>query len=137
MSTDLGDVQRAVGLLAGEGVQAWIFGGWAEELRGLRGPSEHRDVDLLCPAESWNAVDAAIRRRGLAEVVAKRKPHKRAFVVDGVLVELLLVRGDCCCYTELAGRRHEWPDDMLAADGVASVAALTGYRATYRPPRTS
>ena len=54
---DLAFVERVVELLDAKGVETWIFGGWGEELRGLIKPRAHVDVDLLHPAESWDAVD--------------------------------------------------------------------------------
>ena len=72
------------------GVVAWLVGGWAEEpLRGAR-PWPHSDVDLLCAPGDEGRVDALLAAEGLVEVVAKRRPGKRAFVLDGVLVEIHL-----------------------------------------------
>ena len=41
---DLGFVMRVVDLLEDARLRVWLFGGWAEELRGLRAPCEHTDV---------------------------------------------------------------------------------------------
>jgi len=130
---DLTFVLRAVDLLWSQGVRTWICGGWAEELRGLSPVRQHEDLDLLYPAPGWARVD----RLELDWVEGKRFPWKRAFVLDGVLVELVLVERDAqgAWFTGLGRRQHVWPADTFAANGrlpVASAAALTGYRGSYR-----
>jgi hypothetical protein len=130
---DLPFVLRAVDLLWSKGVRTWICGGWADELRGLSPVRQHEDLDLLYPAPGWSRVD----RLDLEWVEGKRFPWKRAFVLDDVLVELVLVERDAegAWFTGLGRRRHVWPADTFAANGrlpVASAAALTGYRGSYR-----
>ena len=78
---------------------------------------------------SWSRVDAL----DLPWVDAKHLPWKRAFILDGTLVELFRAdRDERGWFTELRHRRHDWPADVFAANGrlpVASPAALAGYRA--------
>jgi hypothetical protein len=130
---DLAFVERTLSLLAGEGVAAWVFGGWAEELLGLAEPRPHDDLDLLVAADDWRAVDRLLTR--LEEIPAKRFEHKRAFVLDGVMVELFLVRRDAKgLFTTFWGVRRPWPGDALDDEGalpVASAAAVAGYRAQH------
>jgi len=129
---DLAFVQRAVGLLDAHEIETWIFGGWAEELRGLIRPREHVDVDLLYPAKDWSAVDEL----PFGWVEGKRFAWKRAFVLEATLVELFLVqRDEQGWYTELLRRRHRWPENVLASNGelrIASTAALASFRHSYR-----
>jgi hypothetical protein len=129
---DVAFVERAVSLLQAKGVNVWIFGGWGEELRGLIKPRPHADLDLLFPAPDWRDVDGL----SLDWIARKRFPWKRAFVLDGVMVELFLVQGDeRGWYTQLKRRRHDWPADVFSSDGrlpVASTAALASYRHSYR-----
>ena len=91
---DLPFVLRAVDLLEDARLRVWLFGGWAEELRGLRAPCEHVDVDFLYPGRDFARVDALFERAAFAEVEGKQRPHKRAFMLEGTLVELLLVQKD-------------------------------------------
>ena len=49
---ELNTVRRVMALLNGAGASCWLFGGWAEEMRGLRPPAAHGDIDLLYPAPS-------------------------------------------------------------------------------------
>jgi hypothetical protein len=129
---DLAFVLRAVDLLASHRCRTWVAGGWGEELRGLIPPRAHADVDLLYPARGWKRIDAL----DLDWVEQKRFPWKRAFELDGTLVELFLVqRDERGWYTALQRRRHDWPANVFAHDGrlpVASSAALGSYRHSYR-----
>ena len=130
---DLALVERVIRLLASRGVPAWVFGGWAEELLGLAPARAHGDIDLLVAGDDWCAVDVLLPE--LDEIEAKRFPHKRAFVLDGVMVELFLVRRDDeSRFTTFWGERRDWPADTLDDDGplpVASAAAVAGYRAAH------
>jgi hypothetical protein len=129
---DLAFVERAQTTLRAHGIETWVFGGWGEELRGLIRPREHVDLDLLYPAESWDDVD----EQPFDWLASKRYEWKRAFVLEGIAVELFLVRHDeQGWYTELARRTHRWPDNVLNSNGhlrVASTAALASYRHSYR-----
>jgi transposase len=129
---DLAFVERAQSLLRSKGVETWVFGGWGEELRGLIRPRPHVDLDVLYAGESWDEVDALY----LDWNPAKRYEWKRAFILEGIQVELFLVqRDEHGWYTKLARRTHRWPDNVLASNGhlrVASTAALASYRYSYR-----
>jgi hypothetical protein len=129
---DLAFVERAVAFLQAKGVNAWVFGGWGEQLRGLIKPRDHVDLDLLFPGPDWRDVDCL----DLAFIPGKRFPWKRAFVLDGIVVELFLVqRDEQGWYTQLKRRRHDWPGDVFEEPGrlpVASTAALASYRHSYR-----
>jgi hypothetical protein len=125
---DLEYVLDVVDLLWEDGVRAWLFGSWGEELRGLCPPGGHVDVELLYPARDWSRVDAL----DLDWVDERQIPWRRAFRHEGIVVLLSLVERDTRgWFTQLKGRRHRWPDDVFATNGrlpVASAAALVGYR---------
>jgi aminoglycoside-2''-adenylyltransferase len=129
---DLAFVERTQVMLRAKGVETWVFGGWGEELRGLIKPRPHVDLDLLYASESWDELDALV----LDWVERKRYPWKRAFMLEGTMVELFLVQHDeQGWYTALKRRVHRWPENVLAARGrmqVASTAALASYRFSYR-----
>jgi Aminoglycoside-2''-adenylyltransferase len=130
---DLSFVLRVVDLLESARLRTWLFGGWAEELAGLAPPREHADIDLLFPGRDFARVDRFLAHADVEERVGKRFPHKRAFELDGVLVELFLVeRDERGWFTALPSGRHDWPPDVFTAAGrlpVVSPSALTGYRA--------
>jgi len=129
---DLPFVLRAVDLLRSHGVRTWLCGSWAEDLRGLRPPDRHGDLDLLYPARDWSRVDEL----RLDWMDGRKLAWMRAFVLEGTMVELFLVERDARgWFTRLGARRHGWPDDVFTTNGrvgVASAAALAGFRGAYR-----
>ncbi len=131
---DLPFVMGVVDLLAQGGLSAWLFGGWAEELRGLVPPGSHRDLDLLYPAPNFDRLDAFFLSERLDEVGEDRS-YARAFRLEGVTIELLLVRRDADgWFTDFRAGRHRWPADVFeraARPPVASENALIGYRNSY------
>jgi len=128
--TDLSFLMRVVDLLEDARLRVWLFGGWAEELRGLRAPCEHSDVDFLYPGRDFARVDRWLGGAG------DTRPHKRTFEYEGVPIELMLVqRDEQGWFTQLPSGRHNWPADVFANAGrlpVASVTALESYRHSRR-----
>jgi hypothetical protein len=128
-------------LLAEAGVHTWVFGGWAEEMRGLVPPRDHQDLDLLCPVSDLTSLDEFLASERVPEQLLKRFPHKRAFDLDSVCVELILVqRDDQGYFTNFWGSiRYDWPADVF--DGtvndlhVVSSTALIDFRKTYSERR--
>jgi hypothetical protein len=89
------------------------------------------------PPDFTNA-DALIACNGdLAEIRQKRFAHKRAFLSDGVMIELLLVQpADGKLVTLFWGTTsHVWPADVLdqrvGGIRVASAASVLGYRTAH------
>jgi hypothetical protein len=122
------------------GMPLWIFGGWAEELWQMTLPRPHNDIDLLYRAESFDTLDHVIAAEAaFTEIPLKRFSHKRAFMYQGVMVEVFLVQGQTphLVTSFFAGRyTFDWPPDTVAHTlyidqqtiNVASRTALTQYR---------
>jgi len=93
------------------GLPCLLFGGWAEEALGLAIPRAHRDIDLLLPANSFSALDSLLHVRAaeFKEIPLKRFAHKRAFVFEGVMVEVILVQD-----TGQGAVTHFWGDRLFA-----------------------
>jgi hypothetical protein len=127
------DVERVAETLAQKGVRVWLFGGWAEERLGLTEPREHGDVDFLYVADDFDRLDGVIARQGWP--LEKHLPHKRAVRLEGLTVDLFLVRRDGAgYYSEFDGRHHRWPDDVVSDESrlpVASTASVGGFRAAF------
>ena len=124
------------------GVDVVVFGGWAEELRGLRPSGSHSDVDLLYFADSFDPLDRSIDAApDLIEIREKRLAHKRAFVYQDVRVELFLVsRDEQGFFTPFWGtKRYRWPLDthgsLIEGLPVAAREALTAYRRDHEDLR--
>jgi hypothetical protein len=139
MPNDINLLNAVIDLLKANGIDVWVFGGWAEELWRLRPPGPHGDIDFLYPAENLDALDAFLTQFSMPEIEAKRFSHKRAVEFEGVLVEFILVEreGDALVTRFFDGLvTHSWPVDTLSETlmlkgtlvHVAGVDALTGYR---------
>lgn len=142
MSTDhtfdfvLGIMRR----LAQAQIVTWLCGGWAEELRGMCSPRAHRDVDLLYPALHFSHLDQWLAEAtDLSVLSAKRFSHKRAFLCEHVMIEVILLKpGYKESYTtHFFNRRYQliWPHQALSSLSVndqmvpvASSEALQHYR---------
>jgi hypothetical protein len=134
MPNDLPLVHSVTRLLEEHGIVTWLFGGWAEELLGLMPPRPHKDIDLLYRASDFTDVDRFLRMGQATEIREKRFVHKRAFLFNGVMVELLLVKPDLT--TDFWGKRlHTWPADTLEGSAsplrIASPLALITFRESH------
>lgn len=96
----------------------WLSGGWAEELWRLSRPRPHQDVDLLYPASSFAHLDHWLAQTpDLTAIPAKRFAHKRAFLCEDILIEVVLLEPDekGGYLTNFFGGRYQlaWPPDPL------------------------
>ena len=70
----------------------WLCGGWAEQLWGMGAPRHHRDVDLLYPAPSFAYLDWWLAlTTDLIVIPEKKFSHKRAFLSEGIMIEVILL----------------------------------------------
>jgi hypothetical protein len=126
----LSHLRAVVAELQGCGFRVAVFGGWAEELLELTPPRVHSDIDLLVLDADVEVLDAFVAAHG--PIAAKRFSHKRAFISDGVLVELFLVHNGVSTFWDSV--RFEWPQLELEhrADlPIAPTVALDGYRRSH------
>ncbi|OLP57381.1 hypothetical protein BJF92_16435 [Rhizobium rhizosphaerae] len=94
-----GLVHAVLACLEAADLPCLLFGGWAEEALGLRPPGPHGDIDLVYVGPGFAGLDAFLaggqrlcpHDTPLRSLPAKRFPHKRAFLVEDVLCEILLV----------------------------------------------
>jgi hypothetical protein len=80
--------------IARRGTHPVLFGGWAKELHGASTRRPHRDLDVLIVGRHISDLDALCASGNRIPLAPKRHVHKRAYTLDGVLVELLLVVAD-------------------------------------------
>lgn len=132
----------AYALLHDAGIPVVVFGGWAEELQGVIDPRPHKDVDLLYESEDFAVVDAFLATcQAVKEILPKRFPHKRAFMFQGVMVELLLLQkeGERLITNFWNKYKFEWPIHYSASISspddttvpLAVPAVLTLYRERF------
>jgi hypothetical protein len=105
-------------LLADNGAQCSLFGGWAEELLGLRPPGPHQDIDLVHQGEDFSAIERMLRDLPdlFREIAEKRFNHKRAFLYRGGLCEVFLIQNaDRTPFTMFWGDvRFDWGVPLLS-----------------------
>lgn len=93
MENTLEKVAAVTAKLRRSGVICDLFGGWAEEVLGLREPSTHSDIDMVYRSETFREFDAKLQDiPEFEEVPLKRFRHKRAFRYHGTLCEITLVQ---------------------------------------------
>ncbi|MBI2798572.1 hypothetical protein HYX70_04795 [Candidatus Saccharibacteria bacterium] len=114
-------VKEVIADLEANGVNVLLGGGWAEERLGLKAPWAHGDIDLYYIAQNFNLLDSYIAKRNLK--LHKNKPHKRAFKVNGVQVEVILIQQDEGGYFSTYQNHSDvvdkvtirWPDNIKTA----------------------
>lgn len=65
-------VRTAVDELEEHGIAPVLGGGWAEELRRMIVPREHKDIDLFLVAHDLSSVDDLLTASGHPEIEAAR-----------------------------------------------------------------
>ncbi len=139
---DLEFLRKVIDRLNHSQIKTWIFGGWGEELQGLIQPRKHHDIDLLYPAKDFTLLENFMSEyEDIEEIIGKRFPHKRAFFLEDIVIELFLVESDAEKHmTNLYGRYpYRWPDDTFDYViecqqnllNIGSVSALKAYRKDY------
>lgn len=128
--------------LGDAGLPCLLFGGWAEEALGLCMPRAHEDLDLLLPAPSFRELDRLLESADdLEEIPLKRFAHKRAFLRDGLLVEVLLAQqeGASACTWFWGERRFAWLHPLSEPGRLSGIALpcvsganLQRFRRLYR-----
>ena len=124
--------------LRGAGLDAWIFGGWCKEFLGQGPPRLHSDVDLVVRADNFAAFDEFLACSSYVEVVEKRSSHKRAYIRQGILVEVLIaspVNGATERTVFWDAERFVWPDGTFEFSSselpVVSKEAVMAYEAAH------
>jgi hypothetical protein len=86
-------VKQTIELFQLANIEIIVFGGWAEEINGLIEVRTHKDLDLLYLANDFKRIDSFIAsHNNIIEIVGKRFSHKRAFLLNGAMVEIFLVK---------------------------------------------
>ena len=129
-------VREILAILQKNNIQVILGGGWAEEFQGLIKPREHKDIDLYFIAEDFQKVDSLIKVKGLHEVQEKHFNHKRAFINNKILIEIVLIQKDQNGYYSnfWNKRKIRWPKDLAVSKNsieILSPKALKFYRDSH------
>jgi len=127
-------------LLTINNIHTWIFGGWAEEIQEIIPPRIHKDIDLLYPASDFNTLDIFLKKVGFEEIKGKHFFHKRAFLYQGIMVEIFLIQNENSQYfTNFFNKKKLfWPANCLQQIdtpkgklNIASIDSLNYFRHNY------
>jgi uncharacterized protein len=109
------------------GVEYWLFGGWAVDFQGGSVTRAHDDLDLAVWLEDLDLIAALLQAEGWTHAPEEEEDGYTGYERGGVRIELtFLERGkDGDVYTPLKEGRGEWPAGAFEDE----VAELLGVRA--------
>jgi hypothetical protein len=115
------------GLLTREGIEYWVFGGWAVDFHAGRITRAHEDIDIAVWAEHVGRLATLLDGSGWRHTPDAGEDGYTVFERDGVRLEVAFLDRDDDgeVFTPLrGGGRGEWPDGAFGDD----VAHLGGAR---------
>ncbi len=117
----------------------WLFGGWAEELLELAPSRKHRDIDFLYRDDNFLSLERwATAQNNLREITQKRFAHKRAYELEGIMIEFTLVKNYKTNFFD--AYKFTWPKDTFDTNltiyglsiSIASIKSLNVYRNSHK-----
>jgi hypothetical protein len=113
--------------LEGQGIEYWLFGGWAVDFHAGSVTRAHDDLDIAVWLEDLNQIAALLAADGWEHVPVENEDGYTSYELGVVRLELaFLVRAeDGRVQTPLLEGRAGWPDEVFEDD----VVELLGVRA--------
>lgn len=113
--------------LRGEGIDYWLFGGWAVDFHAGAVTRRHDDLDVAVWAADAERIERLLGDGGWAHVPAEAGDGYTVHARGAVRLEIALLARDQAgdTYTPLRDGRAEWPAGAFGDD----VAELHGVRA--------
>ena len=127
-SQQLAALARIHELFQGQGIEYWLFGGWAVDFHVGSVTRTHEDLDIAVWAEDHDRVAAFLRADGWRHTPEEGEDGYTGYRRNALKLEVaFLARSETGqVYTPLRdGRRGEWPDGAFGDD----MAELGGVRA--------
>lgn len=129
--------------LSGEGIDYWLFGGWAVDFHAGRVTRHHADADVCIWAADLERVRALLEDDGWHHAPDPGEDGYTGYERDGVRLELAFLERDDAgtVYTPLREGRGDWPagsfgdDEAEVAGVVARVVGLTALLEDKSGPR--
>jgi hypothetical protein len=114
-------------LLVGQGIEYWLFGGWAVDFHAGSVTRAHGDLDIAVWHDDLDRIAALLAADGWKHVPAEGEDGYTSYALGAVRLELaFLVRAEeGHVYTPLVEGLAGWPDAAFEDD----VAELLGVRA--------
>jgi hypothetical protein len=130
-------------VLSGQGIDYWLFGGWAVDFHARRVTRNHADVDISIWAADMDRVRRLLEGEGWSHVPEPDEDGYTGYERGDVRLELAFLEQDDggTVYTPLKEGRGDWPagsfgDDESEVDGVvARVVGLTALLEDKSGPR--
>jgi hypothetical protein len=114
------------GLLTGERIDYWLFGGWAVDFYAGAVTRAHDDIDIAVWLTDHERIAELLRADGWQHAPEHDEDGGTGYERDGVRLELtFLARDDEIVYVPLRTGRAVWSGDAFGVD----VAELDGVRA--------
>jgi Aminoglycoside-2''-adenylyltransferase len=113
-------------LLEGEGIDYWLFGGWAVDFRAGMVTRAHDDLDLAVWHKDHERIAELLAADGWKHAPEAGEDGYTGYERGGVRIELAFLARDETgrVYTPLRQGRGAWPDEAFEDD----VAELLGVR---------
>jgi len=142
-AAQLRTIGRLHASLSGQGIDYWLFGGWAVDFHAGRVTRDHADVDVCMWAADLDRVRALLEGEGWRHAPEPEEDGYTGYERDGVRLELAFLERDDAgtVYTPLREGRGDWPagsfgdDEAEVAGVVARVVGLTALVEDKSGPR--
>jgi hypothetical protein len=130
-------------LLSRQGVDYWLFGGWAVDFHVGRVTRDHEDIDLAIWRSDLDHVAELLQQHGWVHAPVPGEEGYTGYAREDVRLELAFLARDQdgTVYTPLAGGRGSWPpgsfgSEQSEVDGVpARVVGLASLIEDKSAPR--
>ena len=122
MSRVIADALRTIGrlhtLLSREGVDYWLFGGWAVDFHVGRVTRDHEDIDLAIWRSDLDHVAELLLQDGWVHAPVPGEEGYTGYEREGVRLELAFLAPDedGTVYTPLADGRGSWPPGSFGSE---------------------
>src|SRR4051794_3262196 len=126
-AAQLETIGRLHTLLGEQGIDYWLFGGWAVDFHAGRVTRDHTDVDLAIWQSDLDLISGLLEAHGWAHAPDPGEQGYTGYEREEVRVELAFLARDetGTVYTPLPDGRGDWPADSFGA----AVAEVNGVHA--------
>ena len=120
-------------LLDGQGIEYWLFGGWAVDFHAGSVTRTHDDLDVAVWLKDHNRIAALLAAEGWRHTPEGHEDGYTRYERGALRLELafLAASEEGHVYTPLREGRAAWPDEAFEDD----VAELAGVRTSHQPSR--
>ncbi len=120
-------IESLDGIFEQNGIDYWLFGGWAVDFHAGRMTRDHADIDVAIWSTDADTAARWLVRHGWARAPGAEQDGYTTYTRDDVHLDLALLARDedGTVYTPLKSGRGDWPPGSFGSD----VRRLAGTRA--------